>query len=67
MANNVTFEEAILKLEEIAATLEAGKLPLDKAVELYKEGMELSLFCTKEIEKAKLTIEEYGKKNAVEE
>ena len=67
MADKITFEEAILKLEEIAATLEGGKLPLDKSVELYKEGMELSLFCTKEIEKAKLTIEEYGKKTESEE
>ena len=67
MNEQMTFEKAILRLEEIAAALETGKLSLDKAVELYKEGMELSLYCTKEIEKAKLTMEEFGKKTASEE
>ena len=67
MSEQMTFEKAILRLEEIASALEAGKLALDKAVELYKEGMELSLYCTKEIEKAKLTMEEFGKKVSSEE
>ena len=67
MNEQMTFENAILRLEEIASSLETGKLSLDKAVELYKEGMELSLYCTKEIEKAKLTMEEFTKKTSSEE
>lgn len=59
MENKMTFEKAILRLEEIAKLLEEGKLPLENSVELYKEGMELSVFCNKEIEKARLTVEQF--------
>ncbi|NLI88818.1 MAG: exodeoxyribonuclease VII small subunit [Epulopiscium sp.] len=44
-----TFEEGLVKLEEIIGQLEGGDLPLDKAFEYYKEGMDLSLFCQKEL------------------
>lgn len=67
MIDNLTFENAILRLEEIAKALEEGKLPLAKSVELYKEGMELSVFCNKEIEKARLTVEEFSDSAKTEE
>lgn len=41
----IRFEEAILKLEGIVQKLETGDVPLEDAISLYKEGMELSAFC----------------------
>ncbi|MBE6843326.1 MAG: exodeoxyribonuclease VII small subunit [Ruminococcus sp.] len=50
------FEDKIKKLEEIVFTLEKGDLSLDKAVEIYGEGMKLSLECRSELENAKLKL-----------
>ncbi len=54
----LNFEESIKKLEEIAAELEKNDLDLDKAVEKFEEGMNLSKQCNDMLEKAekKITI-----------
>ena len=52
------FEEGIKKLEEIVNALESGNLSLEKSVELYSEGMKISVDCKKELENAKLKINE---------
>ncbi len=39
------FEEAMSKLEGIVQKLEAGDVPLEDAITLYKQGMELSAYC----------------------
>lgn len=41
----LTFEEAMKKLEEIVDKLEEGDVPLEEAINTYKEGMILSKFC----------------------
>lgn len=43
--NNLTFEEAMNQLEEIVDRLEEGDVPLEEAIAIYKEGMELSKLC----------------------
>ena len=52
------FEEGIKKLEEIVNALEGGELSLEESVELYSEGMKISVNCKKELEDAKLKINE---------
>ncbi|MCA0985969.1 exodeoxyribonuclease VII small subunit [Guptibacillus algicola] len=42
---NITFEEAMEKLEEIVGSLEEGNVPLEKAISLFQEGMNLSNLC----------------------
>ncbi|MGA9287784.1 MAG: exodeoxyribonuclease VII small subunit [Anaerobacillus sp.] len=42
---NVTFEEAMQKLEQIVGALEEGNVPLEKAISLFQEGMNLSNIC----------------------
>lgn len=42
---NITFEEAMEKLEKIVEKLEEGDVPLEEAISIYKEGMELSKIC----------------------
>ncbi|MDZ5471060.1 exodeoxyribonuclease VII small subunit (plasmid) [Bacillus sp. 31A1R] len=41
----LTFEEAMKKLEVIVDKLEEGDIPLEEAISIYKEGMELSKLC----------------------
>lgn len=40
-----TFEEAMEKLETLVERLEEGDVPLEEAISIYKEGMELSKLC----------------------
>ncbi len=51
-----SFEKALERLERIAARLEAGDVPLEKGVALYKEGMGLVASCRKRLEAARLEI-----------
>lgn len=46
------FEEAVARLEEIAQQLEDGNLPLEEAISLAEEGLELSELCEKHLTKA---------------
>ncbi|MUV39682.1 Exodeoxyribonuclease VII [Lentibacillus sp. JNUCC-1] len=42
----LSFEEAMKKLEEIVQKLEEGDVPLEKAITYYQEGMALSKLCS---------------------
>ncbi|MFW6195991.1 MAG: exodeoxyribonuclease VII small subunit [Thermoplasmatota archaeon] len=48
----LNFEEALSKLEEINNKLERNSVPLEKAIELYSEGMELIKFCKERLDEA---------------
>lgn len=41
----LSFEEAMEKLEVIVEKLEEGDVPLEEAINIYKQGMELSKLC----------------------
>jgi exodeoxyribonuclease VII small subunit len=41
----LSFEEAMIQLEKIVDRLEEGDAPLEEAIAIYKEGMELSKLC----------------------
>lgn len=51
------FEVALARLEEIVKELEEENISLEKTVELYEEGIELSKTCTETLEQAQLRIE----------
>ena len=51
------FEESLQRLEAIVAELEKGEVPLDRALELFDEGMKLSGSCRKELEEAEGKVE----------
>lgn len=48
----LTFEQAITKLEEIVNKLEEEDVPLEKAMNYYQEGMKLSKICDDILKKA---------------
>jgi exodeoxyribonuclease VII small subunit len=58
MDNNLSFEENMKKLSEIASELEKGDIPLEKSVELYGEGVKLSALCKNQLDNAKIKITE---------
>lgn len=47
---NISFEEAIARLEAVVRELENGGLPLEKALELFAEGIELTKVCRRSLE-----------------
>lgn len=49
---NVSFEDKLVKLEEIVAKMETGNLSLEEQIKFYKEGVELAAECKVSIEKA---------------
>jgi len=56
------FEKNLERLDAIVQELEDADLPLDKALQLYEEGMKLSEFCHKQLEEAEGRIEILSKK-----
>ena len=51
------FEAAIAELEGIVRKLEEGDLPLEKSLELYERGVQLSRYCHARLEEAERRIE----------
>lgn len=42
---DLTYEQAFSRLEEINAAMAAASVPLDKLMQLYEEGMSLAAHC----------------------
>jgi exodeoxyribonuclease VII small subunit len=57
------FEECLDRLEKIVGELEKGDVSLDRALELFDEGMKLSGSCRKELEEAEGKVEVLLKRN----
>lgn len=52
----INFEEAMKKLEQITAELEKGDLSLDESVKKFEEGLKLSKECNKILEDSEKRI-----------
>ena len=53
---NLSFEESMDNLEKIVSELEKGDLSLEASVEKFKEGMEVSNYCTNLLNEAEKSI-----------
>ena len=51
------FESALKSLEDIVVQLEGGDLTLDRALELFEEGVKISRFCHTKLEEAERKVE----------
>ena len=58
MEDRTSFEENLKALSGIVTELEKGDIPLEKAVELYGEGVRLSAVCRKQLDEARIKITE---------
>lgn len=56
------FEDNIIRLEEISNLLEDEETGLEKAIELFEEGINLSKICLSTLKNAELKITELKKK-----
>lgn len=61
-----SFEEALKRLEQIVDELEDESISLEKSIELYEEGIELSKLCTETLEEAELRIQKVAEQHADE-
>ncbi len=61
MANKMTYEDAMARLEVIASKLDGGSLSLDESIKLFEESTKLAAFCNSCLEKAKLKVTELSK------
>ena len=57
------FEDCLQRLEKIVGELEKGDIPLEQALALFEEGMQLSASCRKELEEAEGKVEILLKQN----
>ncbi len=55
--SDLTFEEALAKLEAIVARMERGDLPLKDLMADYSEGVVLSKQCLQSLERAEKTMD----------
>ena len=54
--DELTFESALLSLEETIRELEKGEVPLDDMVKKYQSAMELVSFCETKLDNATKTV-----------
>jgi exodeoxyribonuclease VII small subunit len=56
--DELSFEDALRRLEEIVRTLEKGEAPLDQSIGLYQEGDRLRRHCEARLKDAQARIEQ---------
>lgn len=53
----LSYEEAIKRLEEIVARLESEDIPLEEALTGFKEGVRLSRYCREKLAEIEFQVE----------
>ncbi len=61
-ADELSFEEALTRLEAIVSEMENEELPLEKMIERYKEGAKLARICQQRLIDAELKVQELEKR-----
>jgi len=52
----ISFEKSLKQLEEIVQEIEAGNLPLEKAMKKFEEGVKLSKYCSEKLDETEKKI-----------
>ncbi len=55
---SLSYEEAFAQLEAAVTALQDGKLPLERALQYYEEGMKLAQQCDTLLQKAELSVQQ---------
>jgi exodeoxyribonuclease VII small subunit len=56
LKKELTFEEAINRLDEIVKLLDGGRVPLDESLKLFEEGARLAEICNSRLNSAEMKI-----------
>ena len=56
MSKELSFENAMKRLEEIVGALEKSETSLDESIKLFEEGTKLTAFCSKTLDEAQQKI-----------
>ncbi|MBJ7483072.1 exodeoxyribonuclease VII small subunit [Brevundimonas sp.] len=54
---DLSFEDALARLEGIVSRLESGQAPLEESITLYEEGARLKALCEDRLKAAQLRVE----------
>lgn len=54
---DLSFEDALQRLEGIVSRLESGQAPLEESISLYEEGARLKTLCEERLKAAQLRVE----------
>ena len=65
MSNEMTFEQALSRLEQIVKALEGGNVPLEDLIKLFDEGTSLVKLCTERLDKAEEKVKLLQMKDGV--
>ena len=60
---NISFEQALARLEEIVSHMDRGDMPLEQSLALFEEGAALSGRCSDLLKKAEQTVLRLAKNN----
>lgn len=55
--SDLSFEDALARLEQIVSRLESGQAPLEESITLYEEGARLKALCEERLKAAQLRVE----------
>lgn len=55
-SNNQTFEQSIVRLEQIVRAMEKGDVELEESLRMFQEGTELIRRCGKLLDEAELQV-----------
>ena len=55
---SLSYEDAYAQLEAAVVALQDGKLPLERALQYYEEGMKLAQHCDTLLQKAELSVQQ---------
>ncbi|WNF37831.1 exodeoxyribonuclease VII small subunit [Bacillaceae bacterium IKA-2] len=59
----LSFEDAMEKLEEVVEKLEQGDVPLEKAISMFQEGMSLSKLCHDKLKNVEKSMDQILKED----
>ena len=58
--NEISFEKAMQRIEEIVAILENGKSSLDESLSLFEEATKLCSYCNQRLDDAQKKVQKYS-------
>ena len=59
MSEEISFEEALIKLEDVVSQLEQGDvLTLDESLQAFEEGIRLTRLCREKLDAAELRVQQ---------